>query len=90
MSDMTGFEMLAQLPDIYFQVIFITSYSHYAIRAIRFNALDYLLKPIDLGELNKAIKRLSDLKTKREESLKRKIWHWQCKTVVLEMYPIIC
>jgi len=60
MSDMTGFEMLAQLPDIYFQVIFITSYCHYAIRAIRFNALDYLLKPIDLGELNKAIKRFKD------------------------------
>jgi two-component system LytT family response regulator len=57
MSDMTGFEMLAQLSDINFQTIFITSYSHYAIKAIRFNALDYLLKPIDLGELKKAIKR---------------------------------
>ncbi|MFT5752237.1 MAG: two-component system LytT family response regulator [Flavobacteriales bacterium] len=60
MADMTGFEMLAQLSDIDFQVIFITSYSHYAIRAIRFNALDYLLKPIDLGELKKAIKRFKN------------------------------
>lgn len=60
MTDMTGFEMLAQLPDINFQVIFITSYSHYAIRAIRFNALDYLLKPIDLGELKKAIRRFKN------------------------------
>jgi two-component system LytT family response regulator len=60
MVDMTGFEMLAQLSDIKFQVIFITSYSHYAIRAIRFNALDYLLKPIDLGELKKAIKRFKN------------------------------
>jgi two-component system LytT family response regulator len=57
MADMTGFEMLSQLSDINFQTIFITSYSHYAIKAIRFNALDYLLKPIDLGELKKAIKR---------------------------------
>jgi two-component system LytT family response regulator len=57
MADMTGFEMLAQLKNINFQTIFITSYSHYAIKAIRFNALDYLLKPIDLGELRKAIKR---------------------------------
>jgi two-component system LytT family response regulator len=57
MADMTGFEMLAQLPEINFQTIFITSYSHYAIKAIRFNALDYLLKPIDLGELRKAIAR---------------------------------
>lgn len=57
MADMTGFEMLSQLSNINFQTIFITSYSHYAIKAIRFNALDYLLKPIDLGELKKAIKR---------------------------------
>nr|WP_321247097.1 LytTR family DNA-binding domain-containing protein [uncultured Psychroserpens sp.] len=57
MADMTGFEMLSQLSEISFQTIFITSYSHYAIKAIRFNALDYLLKPIDLGELKKAIKR---------------------------------
>lgn len=57
MADMTGFEMLAQLDRISFQTIFITSYSHYAIKAIRFNALDYLLKPIDLGELKAAISR---------------------------------
>ena len=57
MVDMTGFEMLVQVKDIDFQTIFITSYSHYAIKAIRFNALDYLLKPIDLGELKKAINR---------------------------------
>lgn len=60
MGDMTGFEMLAQLTAINFQTIFITSYSHYAIKAIRFNALDYLLKPIDLGELKKAIKRYKE------------------------------
>lgn len=57
MDDMTGFEMLAQAKNIDFKIIFITSYSHYAIKAIRFNALDYLLKPIDLGELKKAITR---------------------------------
>lgn len=57
MADMTGFEMLSKLTEINFQTIFITSYSHYAIKAIRFNALDYLVKPIDLGELKAAIKR---------------------------------
>jgi two-component system LytT family response regulator len=57
MSDMTGFEMLAKLDDIRFQTIFITTYSHYAIEAIRFNALDYLVKPIKLNELKQAIKR---------------------------------
>lgn len=57
MSDMTGFEMLAKLEEIRFQTIFVTTYSHYAIEAIRFNALDYLVKPIKLNELKEAIKR---------------------------------
>lgn len=57
MTDMTGFEMLSQVPVPDFQVIFITSYSHYAIKAIRFNALDYIVKPVDIGELGAALAR---------------------------------
>ncbi|MGM5468727.1 LytR/AlgR family response regulator transcription factor [Flavobacteriaceae bacterium LMO-SS05] len=57
MTDMTGFEMLSRLKSFDFKVIFITSYKHYAIKAIRFNALDYLLKPFDLEELKNAVKR---------------------------------
>ncbi|MFT4780249.1 MAG: two-component system LytT family response regulator [Flavobacteriales bacterium] len=57
MADMTGFELLTKIENISFQVIFITSFAHYAIKAIRFNAMDYLVKPIDLGELKAAIKR---------------------------------
>ena len=47
LPDMTGFEVLQQLDDIHFQTIFTTSHSHYAIKAFRFNALDYLVKPVD-------------------------------------------
>lgn len=61
MSDMTGFEMLGQLERIDFQTIFITSFNHYAIKAIRFNALDYLVKPIDLGELRTAMDRYREM-----------------------------
>lgn len=73
MADMTGFEMLAQLEDISFQIIFITSYAHYAIKAIRFNALDYLVKPIDLGELKKAIQRFK--RKQKVESPNRNLSH---------------
>jgi len=65
MSDMTGFEMLSRLDDITFKTIFITSYNHYAIKAIRFNALDYLLKPFDLEELKNAIKRYKKYKKRQ-------------------------
>lgn len=58
LPDMTGFEMLQQLGDISFQTIFTTSHSHYAIKAFRFNALDYLVKPVKESELDEAIKRL--------------------------------
>jgi two-component system, LytTR family, response regulator len=58
LPDMTGFELLQQLDDINFKTIFTTAHSHYAIRAFRFNALDYLIKPIKEAELDEAVKRL--------------------------------
>jgi two-component system, LytTR family, response regulator len=58
MPAMNGFELLEQLSSIPFAVIFTTSYDQYAIKAIRFSALDYLLKPIDPKELIAATKKV--------------------------------
>src|ERR1700729_2821268 len=58
MPSMTGFELLEQFVKIPFSVIFTTSYDQYAIKAIRFSALDYLLKPIDHKELVAAIHKV--------------------------------
>lgn len=52
-----GFQLLESLEDINFSVIFTTSFDEYAIRAIKFSALDYLLKPINILELQKAVNR---------------------------------
>jgi len=57
MPGMNGFEMLQKLPSINFSIIFTTSYDQYAIKAIRFSALDYLLKPIDREELQNAVQK---------------------------------
>ncbi len=65
MDDMTGFELLKRLPQIDFSTIFITSYTHYAIKAIRFNALDYLVKPLDLEELKQAVQRFREKRDKQ-------------------------
>lgn len=59
MPSLNGFEMLELLPRISFAIIFTTSYDQYAIRAIRFSALDYLLKPIDPKELVNAVKKVA-------------------------------
>jgi two-component system LytT family response regulator len=55
---MNGFELLEQFKEIPFSIIFTTSYDQYAIKAIRFSALDYLLKPIDPKELAAAVHRV--------------------------------
>src|SRR3954462_4086785 len=62
MPVMNGFEMLEQLADIPFAIIFTTSYDQYAIKAIRFSALDYLLKPVDPYELKTAVKKVEELR----------------------------
>ncbi len=57
LGDMTGFDLLEQLDEINFQTIIISSYSQYAIKAIRFNAFDFLVKPFNPKELKQAINR---------------------------------
>ena len=55
LEDGTGFSLLKQLTSLDFKLIFITAFNQYAIKAFKFNALDYLLKPIDPIELQNAI-----------------------------------
>jgi two-component system LytT family response regulator len=64
---MSGFDLLAATPEIDFKVIFTTAYDQYAIRAIRYNALDYLLKPINPKELGEAISRFIKQKDENKE-----------------------
>ena len=53
----TGFDVLAQLAHLNFEVIFTTAFEQYAIKAVKFSSLDYLLKPIDLEELQNAVQK---------------------------------
>ena len=58
MPMMNGFELLEQFTEIPFAVIFTTSYDQYAIKAFRYSALDYLLKPIDPEELVASVQKV--------------------------------
>jgi len=62
MPHQNGFDFLTQLVNPSFDVIFTTAYNQYAIQAIRFSALDYLLKPVDPDELQQAVQRHHDKK----------------------------
>ena len=57
MPGMNGFEVLRQLPFDHVSTIFTTSYDKYAIKAIKFSALDYLLKPVDKDDLQAAVQK---------------------------------
>lgn len=57
MPVMNGFELLKQLPQINFNIVFTTAHDQFAIQAIRFSALDYLMKPIDADELRAAAEK---------------------------------
>ena len=59
MPDGTGFDLLDKLKKIDFKIIFITAYSEYAIKAFKYSAFDYLVKPINVEELAKAINQES-------------------------------
>src|SRR5690606_5135689 len=56
-GEQTGFDVLKSLPTRKFEVIFVTAYDQYGIQAVKFAALDYLLKPIDIEELRSAVNK---------------------------------
>lgn len=69
MPGMSGFELLEQISSIQFEVIFVSAFDRYAIKAIRFSALDYLVKPIDVDELMRAVARVKERKNQNSFSI---------------------
>lgn len=65
----TIFDLLDKLPEITFEIIFITAYENYALQAIRFMAIDYLLKPVDVTKLQEAVQRASVNHEKKNSQL---------------------
>lgn len=64
MPRMNGFTMLQQLQQHNFEIIFITAYDHYAIKAIKFSALDYLVKPVEITDLKMAVEKAAEKRKK--------------------------
>ena len=58
MPNGTGFDLLTHFPEKNFEVVFVTAFNHYAIRAIKFSAVDYILKPINITEFIEAVERV--------------------------------
>lgn len=69
MPHATGFDLLEQVGPIDFEVIFTTAHDHYALKAFKYSALDYLLKPINGDDLVQAISRFEKKNNKNDSSL---------------------
>ena len=77
MPDGTGFNLLEQLPEVNFRVVFTTSYSEYAIAAFKYSAFDYIVKPVLIENVRSIIDRINDIpvliEKKRVEVLKNNL-----------------
>ncbi len=69
MPEKNGFEVLKALPHHQFEVVFVTAFDQYGIDAVKFSAIDYLLKPIDPEELKACVSKVETKLNKKKENL---------------------
>ncbi len=80
-KDKTGFDLLQQLNDVKFEVIFTTAFEKYAVQAFKFSAIDYLLKPVDPDDLLRAVDKLKEKLAGGEMSQKLDVLFHNLKSI---------
>lgn len=70
MPNYRGYELVNFFTDINFEIIFVTAYDHYAIKAFEVSAIDYLLKPIEIDRLKESVSRVATKFDKQENLIK--------------------
>ncbi len=83
MKDGNGFELLDRFHKSNFHVVFMTAYDEFALKAFRYNALDYLLKPIESGDLVQTIARIEDLTNHNIRNFRSRVDTEDFDTIVL-------
>ncbi len=88
LTDGTGFDFLDQTERLGFKTIFITAYEEYALKALKAGAVDYLLKPVDVEELQAALEKVKHLplaEQKKQIHKAKKVWYQDEATLVLSL-----
>ena len=88
LTDGNAFDFLEQTPNFNYKVIFITAYEEYAIKALKFGAIDYILKPIEIDELQKAINKVIELdivEQKKQISVTKDAWNGATDKLILSL-----
>jgi two-component system LytT family response regulator len=89
LTDGSAFDFLAQTENLNFKVIFITAYEEYALQALKMGAVDYLLKPVDIDELQIALKKVEKLpiaEQKQQINTVKKLWNDEGDKLILSLH----
>jgi two-component system LytT family response regulator len=88
LTDGTGFDFLDATEHLSFKIIFITAYEEYALQALKIGAVDYLLKPVDIEDLQSALQKVKMLpleEQKKQINTAKKVWYQDEATLVLSL-----
>jgi two-component system LytT family response regulator len=88
LTDGNAFDFLNQIENITFKTIFITAYEEFALKALKFGAVDYLLKPVDIEELELAIqkvKKLTITEQKQQIKIVKEVWNDEGSKLILSL-----
>ncbi|MFD2914176.1 LytR/AlgR family response regulator transcription factor [Psychroserpens luteus] len=89
LTDGTGFDFLDQTEHLNFKVIFITAYEEFALQALKIGAVDYLLKPVDIEELQTALKKVYALpisEQKKQINTVKQFWKNEGSQLILSLH----
>lgn len=78
-----GFDLLDQVEEVNFETIFVTAYSHYAVKALNMSAAYYLLKPIEINALVEAVEKVAESLAAQEQEQ-----HWQTRILIENMHTL--
>ncbi|WP_052467130.1 LytR/AlgR family response regulator transcription factor [Psychroserpens damuponensis] len=89
LTDGTGFDFIDQTEHLNYKIIFITAYEEFALQALKIGAVDYLLKPVDVDELQIALKKVHALpisEQKKQIQTVKKIWNNEGSQLILSLH----
>jgi two-component system, LytTR family, response regulator len=89
MPDGTGFDFLQKFRQIPFKTIFITAYEEFAVKAFKFSAIDYLLKPVDPDELISAVQKAREMKDLVDFNIKMNTFFTNLKSISRDEKKIV-
>lgn len=89
LTDGDAFDFLQQTEHLDFKIIFITAYEEYALKALKIGAVDYLLKPVDVGELEIALQKVKQLplvEQKQQIKAVKEVWNNENSKLILSLH----